>query len=113
MSDPVKAIVGALRRSCGPLATLSIAAERSAAWHSLLFDGGRHHVRIALSGENAAQALDVMSCAIGHPEFAIPGHIVADIRLSGIEHDGKDALVSLEALTIRDGDRIPSDRDRA
>ncbi|ATE64819.1 hypothetical protein [Rhizorhabdus dicambivorans] len=100
MSDPVKAITGVLRQCCDPPATLRIERGESRAWQSLLFDGARHHIRLGLSGGRLDGALDRLRQALAVPDFVIPGHIVADIRLSAVDHEGEHAVLTLEALTI-------------
>lgn len=102
MSDPVKAIAGRLQRCCTPLAALTLERSESRPWQSLLYDGARHHIRIALSGPDADRAIDRLRGTLDESDFPIPGHIIADLRLSAVDRDGETRIVSFEALTIRD-----------
>lgn len=102
MSDPVEAIARRLRQCCEAHALLRLERSHSRAWQSLLFDGSRHDIRVALSGSAIDLALAELRTTLAEPDFAIPGHIVADLRLMTVDHAGDDASVSLEALTIED-----------
>ena len=91
LPDPHRALIRALA-----LHLPGMAVERSSSepWASVTFTGARHAVRLsaaeAVTRDFAARAGDI--------EFALPGHIVADIvvvRLSGTE-------IEIEALTIED-----------
>lgn len=112
MSDPVKAIVRRLRQCCEAHAPLRLERSHSRAWQSLLFDGSRHDIRVGLSGSGIDLALAELRAALAEPDFAIPGHIVADLRLVTVDRAGDDASVGLEALTIEDGSRRYSQADR-
>lgn len=101
MSDPVKAIAGRLQRCCTPLAALTLEHSETRPWQSLLYDGARHHIRIALSGPEADQAIEQIRGALGEADFPIPGHLVADLRLSAVDREGDARMVSVDALTIR------------
>lgn len=100
MSDPVKAIARRLQRLCKAIADTSIREERSHGWQSLLFDGGRHRIALALSGERVDEAIGAIHEEIGRADFMICGHLIADIRVAGIERGANDTLVTVEALTI-------------
>jgi hypothetical protein len=100
MSDPIKAITSRIDRRCGALATTALRRGESDPWQSLTFDGGRHRIELSLSGLRIDDALDALREEIGAADFAIPGHMIAEIRIADIErHDG-EALVRLDAMTI-------------
>ncbi|WP_340314089.1 hypothetical protein [Rhizorhabdus argentea] len=100
MSDPVKAITSRIDRRCGALATTVLGRSESDPWQSLTFDGGRHQIELRFSGLRIDDALDALREEIGGPDFAIPGHMIAEIRISGIERSDGEALVRLDAMTI-------------
>ena len=100
MADPIKAIVGHIRRRCDGLALLSIERGDSHPWQSLLFDGGRHHIALRLQGNRVEEAIAELRDEIGAAEFIIPGHLIAEISLAGIDQDMNTALVRLDAMTI-------------
>lgn len=102
MSDPAKAIVNLIRHRCSPLATAKLHHSESEPWRSLLFDGGRHRIEMRVSGAGVTEALDRLQAQMGAEEFAIPGNLIVDITLADIRHDGGDACVRLNALTIED-----------
>lgn len=101
MADAVKAIAGRIRRRCGALADLSLEGSDSTSWQSLLFDGGRHRIEIRLGGDRVDAAIEALSDEIATPDFEIPGHLVAEINIIGIDRDAGDAVVRLDALTIQ------------
>lgn len=101
MSDPVRIMAGRLRRRCAPLAATSLGESRSEPWQSLLFDGGRHRFALCLDGPALDAAVDAIRDEIGG-EFKIPGHIIAEIRVTGVDRHERRAKISLEALTITD-----------
>ncbi|HEX6741345.1 MAG TPA: hypothetical protein VF079_06070, partial [Sphingomicrobium sp.] len=75
---------------------------RSTDWQSLTFVGERHQIRLRVAGPGAEVLTNRLTAGIEDAEFAVPGHIVADILLAGRpQRDGDGAiLVELEALTI-------------
>jgi hypothetical protein len=67
-------------------------------WSSVTFTGARHRLRIAAP----PPAADWLTERLEAIDFAIPGHIVADIALAGCAlRDGLFEL-EVEALTIED-----------
>lgn len=100
MIDPVKAITNRIDRRCGALAITALRRGESDPWQSLTFDGGRHRIELSLSGLRIDEALDALREEIGALDFAIPGHMIAEIRISGIERKDGEALVRLDAMTI-------------
>lgn len=66
-------------------------------WASVTFTGARH--RIALEG-TASPALDRWLAALPEAEFALRGHLVADLAVTDV-HRARDAVtITLEALTV-------------
>lgn len=101
MSDPVKAIANRIRHRCASLAETHLNHAESEGWQSLLFDGGRHRIDLRVSGARLDEALDALRAEVEVADFTIPGHLVADIQLANIRRNAGEALVRLEALTIR------------
>ncbi|MET0377172.1 MAG: hypothetical protein ABW128_23300 [Rhizorhabdus sp.] len=101
MSDAIRAITGRIRRRCGALAGLSLEQSASDPWQSLLFDGGRHQVTLRLDGDRIEEAIVALQDEIGVPDFIIPGHLVAEINVAGIDRCAGHALVRLDAVTIQ------------
>lgn len=77
---------------------------RSTSWSSLTFDGERHRISLRIPAPDAERTLGLLTRGLGDADFAISGHIVADIAAAGppaIQHDGS-ILLELEALTVAD-----------
>jgi hypothetical protein len=76
--------------------TAVIENSASHPWASVTFAGTRHELTLRLSGLSGCDLLT----GIGEREFVLPGHILIDLVATGIERDGEDALVTIEALTV-------------
>jgi len=103
MSDPVRAITHRLRRCCADLAELTLDHAESSEWRTLLFDGGRHRITLLLRGDGSDKALAAMREEMVDPAFALPGHLLADIKLAAVQSDGDSLRIDIEALTLEDG----------
>jgi hypothetical protein len=101
MSDPAKAIALRLRRCCRGLADATLRRADSARWDSLLFDGGRHRIILQLDGPRTDAAIEAIRSAVSAEPFEIPGHLIAEIRLAGIERRTDPPMLTVEALTVR------------
>jgi hypothetical protein len=77
---------------------------RSTDWRSLTFSGERHCIDLRIPGPGAARVADTLTADLGDAEFAVPGHIVADIAIDGAMVEHSDGAVSLriEALTVEE-----------
>lgn len=75
---------------------------RSIEWESLTFVGERHLIALRLVGPDCDDIANRLTLGLRDAEFAIPGHIVADIGLIELpRHDDDGAItLNLEALTI-------------
>ena len=85
-------------------APLTVEALASRPWASITFSGERHRLTLCLPGPGAQAAVDTFLDGLEEREFALRGHLLADIAAAGIERDadGQIRLV-LEALTVEDG----------
>ena len=77
---------------------------RSTDWRSLTFAGERHRIQLRIPGPGATAIAEQLTADLGEAEFAIAGHIVADIAVDGtmIEHPGGAVSLAIEALTVED-----------
>ena len=75
----------------------------SRGWASALFEGGQHRLTIRLSGPGAGAAADGFREGIAEREFALEGHILADIVpvRDSRETDGASVTLTLDALTVQ------------
>ncbi len=69
-------------------------------WASVTFSGARHCLRFssskAISQGDLNQLFENLACE----EFALPGHIVADIHVTEMVATGGGVSLSVEALTV-------------
>jgi hypothetical protein len=103
VTDPVKAIARRISRRCGSLATLELRDQRSAPWRSLLFNGAHHRIGLTLFGDHVKKAVDALEAEISDADFAISGHIVAELKIVEVDYIDTAALVIIDALTIEEG----------
>lgn len=66
-------------------------------WASATFAGARHE--ILLSATDGA-ALRAWLAALPEAEFALRGHLVADLAVAALHCDGGEATARIEALTV-------------
>jgi hypothetical protein len=84
-------------------AAVTFEALASRPWASITFAGERHKLVLCLPGPGAQAAVDAFLDALEDREFALRGHVVADIAATDVqrEEDGQVRL-TLEALTVED-----------
>lgn len=95
-SDPHRALMRALiARADG----VHIESSSSEPWASVTFTGARHKATLRIGDIHAANQF---AEGIDVAEFALPGHILADIEVVAIRPDLDIIFVDLEALTVED-----------
>lgn len=73
-------------------------------WASITFSGERHRLVLCVPGPGAQAAVDAFLDGLEDREFALRGHVLADIEAAGIERDADGQIrLTLEALTLEDG----------
>ena len=84
--------------------TVAIEEPIGRPWASVTFSGARHSLALSLQGTGAGAAADAFLDGLAEREFALRGHILADIVLVGDRRrsHGKDVRLVLEALTVVD-----------
>ena len=105
LSEAASALLRALLARAGVSRDRILLSEfRSTDWQSLTFIGERHHIHLRIPGPGADAIVRRMTANLEDVEFAIPGHVVADIVLAAPTRcDGDGSIsVELEALTIAD-----------
>ena len=84
-------------------APVTFDAMASRPWASITFSGERHRLALCLPGPGAQAAVDAFLDGLEDREFALRGHILADIEAAGIQRDADGQLrLTLEALTVED-----------
>jgi hypothetical protein len=102
MSRAASGLVRALlARAAGDRHRILLTEVRSTDWQSLTFTGERHELTLRITGDRSLTAAERMIEGLAEAEFAIAGHIVADIAAS-LAGSGRNESVSvvIEALTI-------------
>jgi len=74
-----------------------IIESRQTPWASATFAGARHHYVLRVQHPNH-HGLD----RLYEREFDLPGHILADIVLSGKDNGTTGGIFTVEALTVED-----------
>lgn len=76
----------------------------SVEWQSLTFIGERHQIELRIPAPASRAVAERLCQGLGHAEFHLPGHIVADIALRGEPLSGSDGatLLTIDALTIEE-----------
>ncbi|WP_197277055.1 hypothetical protein [Sphingomonas profundi] len=95
MRDAQTLLLRALCPPGMPAPTLRLA--HSEAWASATFAGARH--RFEFDTVAPARA-DAFAAALGDREFALPGHLVADIAVTGRTANAAGVALTIEALTV-------------
>lgn len=92
---PIHPLLRALQVAL-PDATLTLLRCRD--WYSMTYSGERAEFSVRLKGEDAQARLEALARQLPEREFALPGRIVADIIVIGIE----GATAFAEALLLDD-----------
>jgi hypothetical protein len=92
----------ALRGWFGGLgAPVTFESLASRPWASITFSGERHRLVLCLPGPGAQAAVDAFLDGLEEREFALRGHILADIEATGVQRDADGQIrLTLEALTV-------------
>ncbi len=96
MSDPHARLIAALNARAGGAGEVLQACSRP--WASVTFTGARHLIRMMLPDA----AADRLCEGLDEHEFAIPGHLVADVTVASRHDAGGFVTLEIEALTIED-----------
>ncbi|MGV3770515.1 MAG: hypothetical protein ACO1NM_10840 [Sphingobium phenoxybenzoativorans] len=104
--DPHKRLMASILALAGPNASVESISVHP--WASATFQGSRHKIVLIFTGDNAQQRVALFIDQAPEAEFAISGHIVADLAIDGRWTDPNAALdppqvrVALSALLIED-----------
>ena len=77
---------------------------RSTDWQSLTFVGERHELKLRVFGPDARSIYGAITGDLSEAEFALSGHVLADVAVFGAPSFDADGSISfaIEALTIED-----------
>jgi hypothetical protein len=75
---------------------------RSRRWASLTFQGARHELAFRLEGEGAEAAATHFLSRLEARNFALRGHLLADVSLVAQEQRPGFARIRLDALTVEE-----------
>ena len=103
MSRSASGLLRALLQRLGDQSDRILLSEvQSVDWQSLTFTGETHWLSLRICGPGAEAIAGLFTDGIEAAEFAIPGHLVADIVLAGAPVRALDGSVTLaiEALTV-------------
>jgi hypothetical protein len=99
-----RALMRALRPWLGAHRLLAIGSRD---WASMLFEGARHRLAVALEGEDAVARAGLLQAELGEAELDFPGGFVADILVVA-RLEGDAPVLAIEALTIEDPECRPA-----
>jgi hypothetical protein len=102
-NDATTAFLRAIRVNFATFGGFALEEIRSRSWASATFVGARHELAFRLEGEGADAAADRFLSSLGVAEFALRGHILADLALVSEERACGWVRIRLEALTVEDG----------
>ncbi len=88
-----RALTNALLKIATPA---EIPESRERPWASVTFTGARHWVALSVGPARA----DEIAAMLPDHEFDLPGHLVADIAVTGTRVDGDRTVIEIEALTV-------------
>lgn len=103
MSPAASGLLRALLDRAGDQRNRILLTEiHSVDWHSLALAGERHLITLRIPGPNAERMVEGFVHGIEDAEFAIPGHILADIAVASTPTRALDMsmTVEIEALTV-------------
>ncbi len=78
---------------------VTIPAFDTRRWASATFVGAQHTLMLSAS---ASPGLKAWIAALPEAEFALRGHLVADLLVSRVARDGETVAVDLEILTVEE-----------
>lgn len=99
---------GRLMRALSALAGegSELLSSSSTLWASATFSGARHEAALRLTGDGAHDRAEALADSLPEAEFALAGHIVADVTVEALvlDHEGGEetALLRIAALTVED-----------
>ncbi len=101
--DATSALLRALRAKLAGAGAMRFEEIASRAWASVTFVGARHDITFTLEGEGVETAAEHFLETLAVDEYALRGHVLADIALVSKAFGPGFARIAIEALTVEDG----------
>ena len=102
LTDAATAFLHAVRGRFVDFAGFVLEGIRSRRWASVTFQGARHELSFRIEGEGAEEAAARFLSGLHARDFALRGHLVADVSLIAEERRPGRARIHIEALTVED-----------
>jgi hypothetical protein len=100
--DAASAFLQAIRVQLVHFAGFALEEIRTRRWASVTFQGARHELAFRLEGEGAEAAAARFLSSLDARNFALRGHLVADVSLVAQERRPGFARIRLDALTVEE-----------
>ncbi|HEV7660256.1 MAG TPA: hypothetical protein VGO55_10455 [Allosphingosinicella sp.] len=81
-------------------AAVAIESLASRPWASITLSGERHRLSLCLPGPGAGAAADAFLDGLAERDFALVGHVLADIVLAERSDEEEQVRLILDALTV-------------
>ena len=101
-ADAATAFLEALRARLLPFAGFVLDEIKSRRWASVTFQGARHEIDFRLEGEGAEAAAGRFLGGLDARDFALKGHLLANLTLVAQERHPGFARIRLDALTVEE-----------
>lgn len=98
MTDAYHLLGRALNGRLARLGQVAAEGGRTEPWASATFTGARHRFAIDILGPRAAAA-DIAGL-LAESDYALPGHLVADLAVTARANRTDGARIEIEALTL-------------
>jgi len=102
LTDAASALLRAVRVHFAHFAGFVLEEVRSRGWASVTFRGARHELVFRLEGEGAGEAAGRFLSGLDPRDFALRGHLLADLSLVAEERRPGWARIRLQALTVEE-----------
>ncbi|TMJ17275.1 MAG: hypothetical protein E6G94_01940 [Alphaproteobacteria bacterium] len=102
VTDATTELLRALRGQVEGRAEFVLEKVTSRRWASITFTGARHEVRFRIEGDEAGEVAGRFVAGAAAAEFAMRGHLLADLAVVAEERVPGGVRIALEALTVED-----------
>lgn len=100
--DASAALLGAIRARLDDFPGFELEEARARRWNSVTFRGARHEIVFRLEGDRAEDAATRFLAGLHARNFALRGHLLADVSPVSDERRPGFARIRLDALTVEE-----------